>query len=113
MEPKLDMEYGSRKIRMSGEGTSREPFPVVRHHLDTNHHVNNCQYISMAQEYLPEAFRTSRLRVEYRKQARLHDRIFPVVYQEGGKVTVSLGDGEGQAYAVVEFIQKGEEGCFA
>ena len=113
MEPKLDMEYGSRKIRMPGEGTPREPFPVARHHLDTNHHVNNCQYISMAQEYLPEAFQTSRLRVEYRKQARLHDRIFPVVYQEGGKVTVSLGDGEGQAYAVVEFIQKGEEGCFA
>mgnify|MGYP005787356047 CR=1 FL=1 len=113
MEPKLDMEYGSRKIRTGKDGEGADPFFVVRHHLDSNHHVNNGQYIAMAQEYLPEQFQTSRLRVEYRKQARLHDRIFPVIYQEGEKVTVSLGDGEGQAYAVVEFIQKGEEGCFA
>ena len=113
LEEKLDMDYAPRKIRVPEHTVQRETFTVKPHHLDTNHHVNNCEYISMAQEYLPEAFQTSRLRVEYRKQARLHDRIFPVVYQEGGKVTVSLGDGEGQAYAVVEFIQKGEEGCFA
>ncbi|MCD8021648.1 MAG: thioesterase [Lachnospiraceae bacterium] len=99
--PQLEMECVPRKIRLSGEGELKEPFRVVRQHLDTNHHVNNGQYISMAEEYLPDGFETGRLCVEYRQQARLHDVIVPHVYREESAVTVSLCDEAGTPYAIV------------
>lgn len=103
MEPKLEMEYLPRKIATPGDGVEYDPFQVCRHHLDTNDHVNNGQYIGMAEEYLPDGFRVSRIRVEYRSQARLHDVIVPVVTKEDEKVTVMLCSASGKAYAVVEF----------
>ena len=106
MEPKLDMEYGSRKIRMPGEGTSREPFPVARHHLDTNHHVNNGQYVSMARDCFREDFTIRQLRVEYKRQALLGDQIIPNLAAEGDRYVVSLNNPDGQPYAIVEFTVK-------
>lgn len=100
---RLEMEYLSRKIPVPEGGIRQESFPVGRHHIDTNGHVNNGQYIGMAEEYLPEGAHVSRLRVEYRRQARLHDRIMPVVSADGERMTVSLCDLQGKPYAVVEF----------
>ena len=56
IEEKFPMEYADRKIRMPEETEERESFQVAKHHLDINHHVNNAQYIKMAEEYLPEGF---------------------------------------------------------
>ena len=53
MEEKLDMDYAPRKIILPGEYQQQEAFAVQKHHLDTNHHVNNCQYVQMAMDYLP------------------------------------------------------------
>ena len=75
---------------------------MKHHHLDTNHHVNNGQYVSMAREYIPEEFTVHQLRVEYKKQAVLGDTIVPWVSQEAGKWTVVLGDKNKIPYAVVE-----------
>ena len=97
------METAERKIRLPEEMDAGEPFAVQKFHIDTNHHVNNVQYIVMAQEYLPEGYQTSGLRVEYKKQAVLHDTIVPLVYAENGRVVVSLCDTEEKPYAVVEF----------
>lgn len=58
MEEKLDMDYAPRKIILPGEYEQQEAFAVQKHHLDTNHHVNNCQYIQMAMDYLPADFKT-------------------------------------------------------
>ena len=82
MEEKLDMEYGPRKLKLPQDCVKREPFTVCRYHLDTNNHVNNGQYIRMAEEYLPEGFETGYLQVEYKKQAHLHDVIYPYVHQD-------------------------------
>lgn len=103
LEPQLEMEYVPRKIRMPQENTRMEPFLVGRQHLDTNRHVNNGQYIAMAEEYLPEGFETGRLCVEYRKQAHLHDTIVPLVAQETRAVTVSLCDSQEKPYAIVRY----------
>jgi len=51
---KLEMDYAPRKIKLPDDMTSQESFTVQKHHLDTNHHVNNCQYICMAEDFLPE-----------------------------------------------------------
>lgn len=101
MEPALEMDYSSRKIHISELGEQMEAFLVGRHHLDTNHHVNNGQYIGMASEYLPDGFMPERVKVEYRKQAYLHDLIVPFVHRSEQGITVSLCGEDQKPYAVV------------
>ena len=103
MEPALEMERTSRKIKVPEEGMSQEAFKVCRHHLDTNHHVNNAQYIDMAQEYLPKDWTLAGIRAEYKSQAVLGDMICPVVSRNAKYVTVDLRSEEGRSYAIVEF----------
>lgn len=99
----LDMEILSRKIILP-ENTEEYPaFPVRKYHIDTNEHVNNCQYVQMAQEVLEEGEGVSRLRVEYKKSAVLHDMIVPRAAREKGRTVVELCDKDGNPYAVVEF----------
>ncbi len=64
----LEMEYADRKIELP-KGFRRMPsFPVRKYHIDTNEHVNNCQYVQMALEALDEEIQWyARLRVEYKK----------------------------------------------
>ncbi len=111
LDPKLEMEYLPRKIKVPGCGERMQSFVVGEQHLDTNMHVNNGQYIRMAEEYLPEGFETGRLCVEYRKQAHLHDRIVPYVFREADTVTVSLCDESDAPYAIVKNEQRREECC--
>ena len=105
----LEMEYAPRKIKEPETGEEMTPFAVVKTHLDTNHHVNNGQYIEMARTYLPEKFDLYETRVEYKAQAHLGDMICPKVSTEDGVVTVSLRDEEGRSYCVVRFAERGRE----
>ena len=101
---KLDMEYSPRKIAVPKEGGERKEDVVVRmHHLDTNQHMNNAQYVHFAVMYLPADSEIRELRVEYRRQAVLGDHITPVIYRTAEDVyLVSMNDDEGKPYAVVE-----------
>ena len=65
--------------------------------------MNNCQYVQMALEVLPEEIQVHKLRVDYKKSAVLGDRIFPKYAKEEDRVVVELCDEGGKAYAVVEF----------
>lgn len=103
MEEKLEMEYAPRKIAVPREGALQEAVTVRKHHLDTNMHVNNQQFISIAMEYLPEGFPVAQIRAEYKKQAFLEDEILPRAAAEGDRVYVILEDRAGKPYAVVEF----------
>ena len=113
LDEKLPMDYADRKIRIPTEGEARkcEEILVRTHHLDSNDHVNNGQYIRMAKDCLEDrdAFITS-MRAEYKMQARLGDTIYPtVICNKDGDTnisTVSLDDTEGKAYCVAEFKTK-------
>ena len=105
LDEKIEMEYAPRKITLPDEMTKEEPFAIQKHHLDTHHHVNNCQYIRMAADYLPEGFVIHQMRAEYKKQALLGDVFHPGVKKEEGKVVVSLSNESGEPYAVVEFTE--------
>mgnify|MGYP000004803716 FL=1 len=105
LDEKLEMEYAPRKITLPDEMTKEKPFAIQKHHLDTHHHVNNCQYIRMAADYLPEGFVIHQMRAEYKKQALLGDVFHPGVKKEEGKVVVSLSNESGEPYAVVEFTE--------
>jgi acyl-ACP thioesterase len=103
LSPRLEMDYADRKIPEPTDGILMEGFAVERHHLDTNHHVNNEQYIAMASEYLPDGFRIREMRCEYKKQALLGDRICPYVQTDDQKTVVALRNAGGESCAVVEF----------
>ena len=103
---KLDMEYAPRKIAVPGDGMTGEPVVVRKHHLDTNYHVNNQQFIDIAMEYLPEHFVVGQVRAEYKKQAFLNDILIPYVADCGGIYTIALQDKENKPYAIVEVSGK-------
>jgi acyl-ACP thioesterase len=103
VEEKIEMDYESRKIAVSGEEQRKEPLVVREHHLDCNGHVNNGQYIKMAQNFLPEDFAIHQMRAEYRMQAMLGDRIYPSCYVTEDKFTVCLKNEEDKPYTIIEF----------
>ena len=120
---KLDMTYSPRKILLpSGEeceSVQADERIVMLHHLDANMHVNNCQYINFALSAIDSeqaacmrdgqekpgsekpGMDICRLRADYRLQAHLNDRIYPVVYKNGLNRIVALNNEEGKPYSVV------------
>lgn len=101
-QPPLEMEYEGRKIKLPGTSESLPSFPVRKYHIDTNEHVNNCQYVQMALEILPDNLEIRQLRVEYKKSAVLGDIIYPKVACETGRRIVELCDENGKLYAAIE-----------
>ena len=101
-EPRLDMEYEGRKISLPEQMEDLPSFPVRKYHIDTNEHVNNCQYVQMALEVLPRDLQVHQLRVDYKKSAVLGDQVYPRMAKDGERMVVELCDGEGNVYAAIE-----------
>ena len=104
LSPKLEMDYSPRKIAgPKTGGETLEEITVRLHHLDTNQHMNNAQYVHFAAMYLPADAEVTELRVEYKRQAMLGDHIIPVLYRTADNILlVSMNGTDGQPYAVVE-----------
>ena len=114
---RLEMPPFERKITAApgSEWIPAEPVIIGRHHLDTNHHVNNARYIEIAREAaetvlaggMPGAGTApARLDAQFKKMALLGDTVFPFVHSSGecgagGEVTAELRDREGECYAIV------------
>jgi len=100
-----------RKIAVTGEGTSLEPITVTKRHLDLNRHVNNGQYVQMADDVIRQldpSFALSTLRVQYLRPAKLGDTIVPVLHEEEGRHTIELASPEGDTWAIVQASGTGE-----
>ncbi len=121
LDEKLPMDYAPRKIASPKDAAVyiADDKRVGMHHLDTNNHVNNGQYIRIAlqacgqvadRENLPEIRNLSgsttdlQIRAEYKQQAHLGDVIHPEVYvfSEGVGCAIYLNDDNGEPYAIVE-----------
>lgn len=102
LDPPYPMEYAGRKIELPAESVTLEPISVIPSHLDSNRHVNNGQYVSMAAALLPDNDYT-RLRVEYKKSAQLGDMIFPRLSSQETGCTVVLAAEDGTPFAIAEF----------
>ena len=92
-----------RKIPLPEGMEEAEPILITRSLLDTNHHMNNGQYVRIAEQLLPEGAKIRGLRVEYKKEARLNAHLFPKTKEHDGLFTVALTDETGSPYASVEF----------
>lgn len=101
---RIPMDYADRKIRLPEGGEEKEPFSVQPYHLDTNHHVNNGQYVQMAASYLPEEMQIRELRADYKRPAVLGDMIYPVVCRVDDSWMVALNGETGRSYAVIQFF---------
>lgn len=105
----LDLPAIPRMIHVEGEGVATAPITVTGAHLDTNHHVNNAQYVSLALGVLEEGELCApcTLDVHYSQAAKLGDTIYPHVHRgeraEDGSpaTTVTLDDEAGKHYAIV------------
>ena len=103
---KLEMDYAPRKIVVPDGGREWDSIVVKKHNLDTNHHVNNGQYVNMALEFLPEGFQIFQMRAEYKMQAHLDDILYPYVARTDNICTVVLRDEQEKPYVVVEFLER-------
>ena len=103
LDPKLEMEYLPRKIKVPEGGKHFAPLKVEPCHLDPNRHMNNGQYVTLAMGYLPEDFHPAHLRTEYRQQAFLGAVLHPYLVTVEDAVILSWNDDEGKPYAIVEF----------
>lgn len=124
LDEKLSMNYASRKIT-EPEGAmvcKAEKKIVGVHHLDTNNHVNNGQYIRIAlkacenvaeRENLQELRNLAgmreniQIRAEYKKQAHLGDAIYPEVHVFPGSTgcIIKLAGDDNNPYCTVEISQ--------
>lgn len=99
----LDMGQVSRKIMLPDRMEAKAPFAVKRYHIDTNEHVNNCQYVQMAMELMEDETVVHHLRAEYKKSAVCGDMIIPRAGSDAGRTVIELCGRDGSPYAVVEF----------
>ncbi|HJC46626.1 MAG TPA: acyl-[acyl-carrier-protein] thioesterase [Candidatus Lachnoclostridium pullistercoris] len=102
----LPMDYAAGKLAPLKEYHEEKRLVVGRHHIDTNHHMNNARYAEMAAEFLPANFRVGELRMEYRKAAVLGDVIVPRTGFKDGGIAVELCSPEGERYAAAHFFEK-------
>lgn len=109
LEEKLPMDYAPRKIAVPEGGVEEEEIVVKKHHLDTNQHVNNGQFICMAMEYLPERFYIRQMRAEYKMQAFLDDILCPYVVEVEEGYVIALRNQAGKPYVIMEFLGKESE----
>ncbi len=110
-EEKLNMNYADGKIKISEEMEKKEEesFPIMKMMIDTNGHVNNEKYIELAMEYLPETFEIYEMRAEYKKEGKLHDVFYPMIYKTKDIVTVQFHSDQKEVYATIQFLAKSHE----
>ena len=102
LDPPYPMEYAPRKIDIPKELVPLTPIEVNVSHLDSNHHVNNGQYVTIASSLLPDNDYKS-LRVEYKKSSQLGDILYPHLSRNDSLCTVVLADKDGVPYAIAEY----------
>ena len=112
LDEPLAYPFAPRKIALPSVAAGWEalpPFEIQRHHLDTHRHVNNCQYVRMAQDILAQDVPVRELRVEYKHQALLGDTFYPFLNHQDGKAYIVFNKEETEtpsdAYAVIEICQ--------
>lgn len=105
-EPPLEMDEGSRKVAVPKDLTKMEPVIVRKHQIDTNGHMNNSHYLTIADEWLPEDGQLKKLSIEYKKAAMHGDAIYPQVSVKEEESVVALCGQDGSIYCVV----KGQKG---
>ncbi|MDR1801799.1 MAG: acyl-[acyl-carrier-protein] thioesterase [Lachnospiraceae bacterium] len=105
-EPPYPMEYMPRKIEIPVTDNSEklDDIPIQKHHLDTNGHVNNSQYVQMALDCADAHKKPKKLRMEYKKSAIFGDVLMPRRFRLNEKLWISLSGADNTNYAIAELV---------
>lgn len=112
MKEPLDKDFENGKLKAPDiEGLKAcDSITVTDQYIDTNHHVNNGQYIAIAMTALPEELRKKAdklksFRAEYKLQSVKGDVLYPYVMSEeaGDTAVVVLKDSEDGTRLIAEF----------
>lgn len=98
----LPMPDEGRRVKVPDKMTPFAPIEVRRGLIDTNEHVNNCQYVQITLDILPRETQPREVRVDYRRAAVLGDTIYPSISHESDRIVAVLADATDSPYAVVE-----------
>ncbi len=130
VEERIPMEYAPRHLALPKVMTPGESIPVRAHLIDTNHHVNNAQYVDLAREALVDLAReqmqhpgmqggeeqslftdpsqvaqqlsaVKEIRVDYKKMALLGDVMYTAAGRKDDWYYVTFADADGNRYADV------------
>ncbi len=102
LHPKLSMEYLDRKIVIPCEDhETYDAIEVMEYHLDTNHHVNNGQYVKLAHDLSDHSKEIIRMRAEYNKSAKLGDHLVPKLFRGNRCDFFVFENKDGVKYATV------------
>ena len=104
LEPRYDMPPMERKIKLPEKMDIIDYFTVRKSNVDYNGHMSNGEYIKLASDYLPDGFGTALLRVEYKNQARLGEKLVVRHYNdEASHGYVIAGAEKGDVKAAIVF----------
>lgn len=105
LEPRWDMPPMERKIKLPKELNLIDEVVVRKSNVDYNGHMSNGEYIKLATDYLPDKFDTSLLKVEYKNQARLGERLLVKHFSEEHSEGYVIAGAEAEdVKAVVVFL---------
>lgn len=103
IEARLPMDYQDRRIILpEGKPTSYPAVTVMRNDIDYNRHMNNANYIRIAEEILPEGYQFKNMRVEFKMPAKLGQQLLPEMVTAGHTVYVTLRIGD-EVSTILEF----------
>ena len=106
LSERLDMEYLPRKIGFPEGGEKADAISVARHHIDTNDHVNNVQYVDMAVDLLPSGYQVKRILASYHISAVRGDVIYPRTHMMDHSFGVDLLREDGKSFCKVQFFDE-------
>lgn len=102
--PLEGLDYSVRRVVLPDGMTAAKPVTVEQYHIDSNHHVNNGQYIALAAGYLPKGIKIRELRAEYKNSALLGDVMYPYILNTDSSFFLSFKNASGTPYVNIEFM---------
>lgn len=95
------------KINISGNCLSTFDYKVLRKDIDLNGHMHNLYYLDLAYEALPEEIFDKRpfenVRIEYKREIKLHDNVKCKYYNENGKNIIAIyNEDETKIHSIIE-----------
>ena len=103
IEARLPMDYQDRRIIVPEGETTRFPaVTVMKNDIDYNRHMNNANYIRIAEELLPDEYQFKNMRVEFKMPSKLGQQLLPEMVMEGSSIYVTLRIGD-EVSTILEF----------
>ena len=108
IDQRVEMEYLDKKIIVPDIiGRRAGVVEVKRSDIDLYLHMNNVKYIETALNLLPEGFDIKRLRIEYKKSAKLGDLLYPQIIEVSPTYWyILLLDTQDTPFAILEFLRE-------